>query len=271
MTSTETGPSPPAVVPITGIPDPRPPWVDALLPRPAIEVRRGLSFDNDPPAEHSSVLALTAPSGRFVDVRFTLPSAPPSPFASPLFNGYATAGLSTAGVGAPGRDGCPGYECAAHVRWRHDIESSCGFGEDGADMLLLANGDVMEVGVMQMGGKARLFKEYWTKPSPDVETLPCVVAEGKGEGGRRGMVMRVGDYCQGIVQGEGEFWAERWEVLVRDGEEGRGWVRNEMSNTVGVEEAKVGLPCLWVIEEGRRLGDSFEIGGLAWEVNEVIA
>jgi hypothetical protein len=238
-----------------------------LLKRPLIEIRRGLSFGYDPPSENSSVIALTAPSGKFVDIRFPLsPTSRRSPMPDPYeINGYATAGLSTPTI-LPGTGDCPPYECAALMTWEHPIDSSRGFGKASAMMYLLANRDVMEVGTMEFGGKLQLFTEYWVGPKEGAKTLPCIVMELKTKAedsnGSRGMAIRVGDYCQGIVQDEQIFRLERWEL------NGDQWVKDQRSNTLNLEENI--LPCEWMISQGGKLGDCHAVDGRNWQITELL-
>jgi hypothetical protein len=241
------------------------PWAQRLLARPLVEIRRGLSLDFLPAREPSSVLALTAPSGKFVDIRFDLfpaPSTSSIPRKETSFAGYATAGICTPSLysGTAGENACPPYESVIHVRWKHVLDSSHRFNEDGADMILLGNGDVMEYGAVEIEGKMRMFREYWVGPGPEKRQSPCVVMETKKGDEMVGMVVRIGDYCQGIYQDREKcvFWLERWE---KEGE----WVRDARSNTGG-EDA---FPCEWVNEGVRRLGEMVTIGGREWEVTEV--
>lgn len=232
-----------------------------------IELRRGLSFGYGPPAEKSSVIALTAPSGRNVDIRFSMAAdsfSATAPWASALFDGYATAGVARAAL-PEGTESCVPYECCAHLTWEHTIDSSGQFGTDGADMYLLGNGDMMEIGLMaDKEGKVKMFKEYWTKPSPDVKVRPCVVAEVVGQTGGKGMAIRIGDYCQGIYQGDDEFWAERWQLS--DG--GSSWEKHSKSKSAPEDSDK--LPCLWLVECPRRLGEEYNIHGILWKVIEAL-
>ncbi|KAH8881495.1 hypothetical protein GQ53DRAFT_848224 [Thozetella sp. PMI_491] len=247
------------------------PWAKELLKRPLVEIRRGLSLGYGPPKENSSVLALTAPSGKFVDIRFALSADHKSTIkeAAENFAGYATAGLATAEI-LPGTDTCVAYECVAHVKWQHILDSSHSFNTDGADMYLLANGDVMEVGTMEREGKTHMFKEYWIGPVKEAKQLPCIVMEVKGgaDGEElKGMAIRIGDFCQGILQDRdvGLFWLERWEVPGHDGH----WVRDAKSSSDNTVENSTLVPCKWMTEERKKVGDHITLDGRKWEVTEV--
>ncbi|KAF2653195.1 hypothetical protein K491DRAFT_780483 [Lophiostoma macrostomum CBS 122681] len=238
-----------------------PPWAKQLLKRPLIEIRRGLSLDYDPPFENSSVIALTAPSGKYVDIRFRLAHKEESSVKkeSEHFAGYATAGTATA-ILPIGSTTCEPYECTVHVKWEHPIDSSASFATDGADMYLLANGDTMEVGVMEIDSKIRMFKEYWTTPK-HCESSDYVVVEtpASKDDETKGMAIRMGNYCQGVLQTATDFWVERWELNNCD------WTKDARSNTGQGDDI---LPCKWMVQDMRKVGDKTAIDAYTWEVIE---
>ncbi|KAI1772021.1 hypothetical protein F4818DRAFT_454215 [Hypoxylon cercidicola] len=246
-----------------------PPWAKELLKRPLVEIRRGFSLGYDAPSEDSSTIVLTAPSGKYVDIRFsTLPRSQAALAVKTQCDkiwGYATAGLSTVAI-LPGKGGCPAYDCMVHATWEHPIDSSGSFDTDGADLLLLADGARMEVGCMVIRGKMQMFKEYWVTPTGRSVDRPCAVVELKGgEEGAKGMAIRIGDFCQGILQHGDEFWFERWEI--QEGESK--WTRDERSNTPTTEMGI--LPCWWMTEKARTFGETIMIDGRQWHVTEEVA
>lgn len=251
---------------------PLPAWAKELLKRPLVEVRLGFSIGYDAPSEDSSTIVLTAPSGKYVDLRFS--TLPRSDSVLTVKNpgkiwGYATAGLSTAVI-QPGKGDCPPYGCTVHATWEHPIDSSGGFDTDGADLLLLADGARMEVGCMVIHGKMQMFKEYWVTPAGGRTEKPCVVVEledGPGEDGKgaQGMAIRIGDYCQGILQHGDEFWFERWEFQGDRHE----WTKDTRSNTPTSETGF--LPCWWMTDGARALGETIVANGRKWQVTESVA
>ncbi|KAI1394636.1 hypothetical protein F4819DRAFT_254659 [Hypoxylon fuscum] len=249
-----------------------PSWAEELLKRPLVEVRRGFSIGYDAPSEDSSTIVLTAPSGKYVDIRFsTLPRSQAALAVKNQGNkiwGYATAGLSTATI-LPGKGNCPPYDCMVHAKWEHPIDSSGSFETDGADLLLLADGARMEVGSMVIQGKMQMFKEYWVTPTGGSTEFPCSIVELKGSGavsgeGAQGMAIRIGDYCQGILQHGDEFWFERWE-LQKDGHK---WTKDARSNTPTSEMGI--LPCWWMTERARMVGETIMMDGRKWHVTEAV-
>lgn len=239
-----------------------PAWARTLLKRPLIEIRRGISFGNDPPAEDSSVIALTALSGKYVDIRFQGSLPADEQHGSTTSNdlpGFATAGLCIPHMPEKGRN-CPAYECCVYVSWEHPIDSSRSFKTDGADMYLLGNGDIMEIGVMPIRGELQLFKEYWIWP--DTTSATFLVMETVGtDCNDKGMLVMINGYCQAVLQTDDHFWMERWHA-----EESKEWVRDGRSNTTEAGEV---LPCKWAVLQPRILGDRVTLQGRIWEVTEV--
>jgi hypothetical protein len=209
---------------------------------PSISARRGIAYGYSAPYENTDTIVLTAPSGRFVDLRFPLANshasqAPESvssdarPPALWLFSGISTSTVPQAGD-------FPAWPHAKHCVWMHEIDSKGRGIEDEGDMFDLPNGDAMEVGF----ANGQLYKEYWTD-SEDV-LFPCVVAEivaheasekvSSAEERGRGRLVRVGNLCQGIVETmddagalDGCVRAERWKhSTAADGQQG--WLRTKL-------------------------------------------
>ncbi|KAJ9631672.1 hypothetical protein H2203_000071 [Taxawa tesnikishii (nom. ined.)] len=235
----------------------QPTWAKALLATPSILTRRGLAWGYAEPTEESSVLVLTAKSSSYVDIRFANEGDPTSP-ENPDF--WAFAGTCDMSL-------VPGLACTAHGKWSHPIDSMGLFDNvDEGDMFLLDNGDAIEIGTLEnpKTGKVELYKEYWTSPTPEPRTAsPAVVA--KTEDGGKGMIVRVGDYCQGLYQSadKKQFWVERW---TRDGAEGK-WTKDKRSNTA--EQDEVDLPSVWAANDSRKEGDETQAKGRTWRVVEV--
>lgn len=192
---------------------------------------------------------------------------------------------------------------SAHCVWVHEIDSKGRQPADEGDMFLLPNGDCMEVGVMRdaTNKSVEIYKEYWTGPdvvpgSGGLRKSPCVVARTvlpPTEVQDRaldvsGVLIRVGDYCQGILRhvqkekGKYEVWVERWvkrspepNPALPAGEYPEGpeteWVKDERSNTPSGEEAEAFIPCMWACTENRKLGEEIVDGGVTWRVTEIVS
>ncbi|EFX04830.1 hypothetical protein CMQ_5092 [Grosmannia clavigera kw1407] len=267
-------------------------WGEKLLKRPLVEIRRGFCLDFEAPTEKSAVIALSVPSGKFVDIRVpkepaldsTAVSVMPSAFELGP-NVYANAGtLTTVVPTSEGAFACPeASACLAHSTWAHHIDSSGNPDTDGADMLLLANGEVLEVGVIDLGtGRGpRMFKELWI--NENVDGLPYIVVEIMDSTGStignsdiQGRVVRIGPHCQAVLQTEDRFWLDRWRLV-------GAWKRDPCSKSgrrVGTaslsaeDEATLqtglALPCLWACEDKvRQLGETILVDGRTWTVTEI--
>ena len=115
-------------------------------------------------------------------------------------------------------------------------------------------------------GVVREYEEAWraveVRGVPGEERCVSVVLEiGLGEGAEgasaKGMVVRVGQYCQGIVRIGSEVTVERWAWS-----EERKWVC----------VARIGsatLPCATTWMTSPKEGDRIECGGFTWNVSAV--
>jgi hypothetical protein len=152
-------------------------------------------------------LVLTSPKKFFLDLRFT------KPLPSPNSDGQAILEWGFAGYSK--RDG-------PKARWIHLVDSryddppvDAGVTED------LENGDVLETGEMLNWEKGEIgaYEELWR----DFEVVPKIavvwVLDGENGDGKtlgaeqlriRGAIVRVGEWCQGIVKIDGKVTAERW-------------------------------------------------------------
>lgn len=137
-----------------------------------------------------------------------------------------------------------------------------------------ADGTVLEVGNMvnPATGKATDYEEVWAdlpaQAIADAKARWSVVLDlDDGAHGVRGRIVRVGQWCQGVVKARGEVGCERWQ-----------WVQGtEAAETKGSWKrvAKLGrlfLPCSVAfkpeeIVEGARVS----YGDYKWEVREVFS
>lgn len=253
-----------------------PDWKQVLLAKPSISRRKGIAYGYNPPYEDTSTLVLTAPSGTFVDVRFELGHEPTTGKSFWAFAGMSTTTFPSVSSGAGStvsEEVVMSY--MAHCVWTHEIDSKGAGVRDEGDMILLGNGDCIEVGVMERKGTLEIYKEYWTGlPQATDRVARCVVARTIGEGMANGVIIRIGGYCQGIVQEKGSdgVSVERWLLSADEGgpDEAK-WLRDWRSNTDADELVDVLLPCMWVCGEARKEGEEMVFKGSKWKLIEAFA
>ncbi|KAK8151522.1 hypothetical protein IWX90DRAFT_393798, partial [Phyllosticta citrichinensis] len=245
--------------------------------------------------EDTITLVLSAPSSAFVDLRILLPSvpsptksppdaaaaahAPPSPLL-PNTGGpasrleWAFAGFSESG---PSPVGIPHV---VHKKWVHVIDSRCGFDEEGTadegDLWDRPGGYSLETGIMRhpATGVDVAYQEMWKEV--DVKAVnreplryAVVLSHHNPQLKSRGMIVRVGQYCQGIYMLDREVTVERWQCGEDESKEKR-------PNDLWRRTVKLGsrfLPCVWTFEPekltvGAKLMGPGEEDDV-WEVKEL--
>ncbi|KAK1755438.1 hypothetical protein QBC47DRAFT_445527 [Echria macrotheca] len=236
-----------------------------------ISIREYIRWLPDPPSEPTSTIVLTSPERRFVDIRILRePEPSPDGILPPSSLDWAIAGTSTSTSSST-----PGSSSPSHSTWTHWIDSRHPLNpesfSDAGDMYPQPDGTVLERGSMVNPSTSILtkYEELW-RDEPVVpdhlnsEGKPvCVVLElgrGEGEGGKkRGMVVRLGQYCQALVRDGDSVLVERMRW---DGETGM-WVR-----LVRIGEGE--MPVEWAAYFGGEatVGDEVKVGGDVWTVVE---
>ncbi|KAK8172297.1 hypothetical protein BKA80DRAFT_306869 [Phyllosticta citrichinensis] len=218
----------------------------------SISKREWMCWAGEYAREDTITLVLSAPSSAFVDLRILLPSvpsptkspvdstnpgsqqpdaaaaahAPPSPLL-PNTGGpasrleWAFAGFSESG---PSPVGIPHV---VHKKWVHVIDSRCGFDEEGTadegDLWDRPGGYSLETGIMRhpATGVDVAYQEMWKEV--DVKAVnreplryAVVLSHHNPQLKSRGMIVRVGQYCQGIYMLDREVTVERWQCGVDD-------------------------------------------------------
>ena len=256
------------------------------------------------PFEDTDTLVLTSTKSGFVDLRFPRKRELGRPVtADPSFWGFSgsssTTFLQGDGIGMP---------YSAHCVWKHEIDSKGPGISDEGDMFVLPNGDCMEVGMMQnpKTGKVEMYKEYWTSPATTTKPhlTPCIVAKTNDRAndddertasiqiGSGGTIIRIGNYCQGIMRQPAIDHAgdsakttavlvERWTRGLAKLDSGHGAARED-SNTSNSEswdqdwrsntpsDSGVSMPCMWVCDNDRKPSDETVVQGITWKVVEVV-
>ncbi|KAI9059500.1 hypothetical protein FKP32DRAFT_1668615 [Trametes sanguinea] len=208
------------------------------------------------PSEPTSTLVLTTPGRHF-------PSGTGAgQRARPRAAHVARMGFAGRAVGTP-----------THGRWIHDISSRPAHPDDGAD-----EGDVaphptrpdveLERGRMRHpdSGAMTEYEEAWKA----VSVLPLGgprAREGRrvavwlerqqGAADKKGTIVRVGQYCQGIVREGTEVAVQRWQWTEVEG----AWQK------VG-QVGDLAIPCDAAWSEVKE-GDVVQRGGSTWDVREV--
>jgi len=162
-------------------------------------------------------------------------------------------------------------EKPSHSVWEHWIDSkSDDPAPDEGDMYLQDNGDVLEKGTQKHPetGEEVGYEELWTELEVDV--IPeeggkySTVLKHESENSR-GMVVRVGGWCQGVLKEGGQLTVERWRWASQENDPHQGpgyWKR-----IVRIGEGEMPSPML---ERGGEDGDEMVVksGELRWEVVE---
>lgn len=207
---------------------------------PLISQRISFRWLPDPPAEATSTLVLTSPTGYFVDVRiFNAPKSSETPLQ------WAFAGTSV-------HDTVNGQ---SHGTWVHLVDSKhpSGF-KDSGTFKDLPNGDSLEVGVMHDDdlGVVREYEEVWRDWAADPPDF--VVSQALGEGAQ-GYYIRMAQYAQGVVKDEaGRLGVSRWVKGTREWTkdftygEIHEWLPSPASANDNRTLSSSG-PCRWVIVE----------------------
>lgn len=240
------------------------------------------------PFEPTSTLVLTSPSLTFVDLRYLNPlstSQPADPNPGDLGRlDWGFAGESSSRVAR----GSPHALLGAFRRcsWTHWVDSRVTVGHgaprDEGDMYSLGEGRYLEVGFAfhphlgRVAGHEELWRDVDVRSTEKGGVKRCVVLRCRNEGmGVRGVVVRVGQYCQGILMVGGDVTTERWEAdVAEEAAEGKGEGRaQEEEKAKWKRTARTGggfVPCsvTWRTE-AVVLGGMVLFAGFEWVVEEV--
>ncbi|KAF2086614.1 hypothetical protein K490DRAFT_66397 [Saccharata proteae CBS 121410] len=255
-----------------------------------ISERLWIRWADCPIAEPTSTFVLTAPSGAFVDIRLLkpLPHDPedypglPNDPSAPLSRlDWAFSGVAQT-TSADGDD-------VTHKRWLHIIDSKCGWGvkpptDEGGLYDVAEDPNLsLERGVMVKPdtGEMTAYEELWRSLAvvavgTDTHKTCIVASLDAPERKTRGVIIRLGQYCQGMMMVDDEVHLERWAFLPSNPlgkkfetpfgtlEDAGGWTR--IARLGGVF-----LPCAWLFEKGRvAVGSELMYGNDQWVVREMV-
>ncbi|EMR68604.1 hypothetical protein UCREL1_4382 [Eutypa lata UCREL1] len=276
----------------------------------SISIREYIRWLPDPPSENTSTLVLTSPGRRFVDIRMlkTAKGGGGGGEKEETEIEWAFAGTSSSSEETRAETGA----LVKHSVWRHFVDSRTRDAEsvvDEADMFPHSEGGgggggggdgdgdddggshALEKGRMVNPdtGRETDYEEMWRDVEPravpslsngsgdddDGGKIRSLVLELRDDGaGRRGLVVCLGRYCQGVVRDGDAFALEQWEWKEwKEGGEGGnggggggGWARRRR-----VGAPALYLPCRDAIEKvtGLEVGGRVERDGVGWTVVEV--
>jgi hypothetical protein len=260
----------------------------------SISIREYIRWIPEEATEPTTTLVLTSPGKRFVDVRVLKPADDSAhldskvggkpAFATPYpprftrylhFEGdiqhlerleWAFAGTSSSEL----RNDADGRQIV-HSSWKHWVSSRTRVADgvvDEGDMFPQPDGRTLETGEMvnPATGELTKYEESWIDVEPtttgteDEGRLVCVVLILQDDANEaRGMVVRVGQYCQGFMRVGDALSMERWAWDAEGG-----WRRL-------VHMGDLWLPC-GVVTDGKRLelGGQVKYGEYEWKIVEMV-
>ncbi|KAK3897590.1 hypothetical protein C8A05DRAFT_38852 [Staphylotrichum tortipilum] len=241
-----------------------------------ISIREYIRWLPDVASEPTSTIVLTTPQRRFVDIRVLKPAASADGAGDAVLSlsrlDWAIAGTSSSAM-IPSRN--DSSKEIKHSQWAHWIDSrsaDCDGVIDEGDMfddpsdlaLTLETGRMLNPAT----GVDADYEEVWRSepiqmvPGPGGEAAVTCLAlqmEGSGEGVKRGLLVRLGQYCQAFARDGDEIALERlkwdpdqqrWASLVRIG-------RLEFPTDIAT--------CL---AHEARIDDEVKVGSTVWKVIE---
>ncbi|MCJ1476982.1 hypothetical protein MMC13_005652 [Lambiella insularis] len=233
---------------------------------PFVSIRRHIQRFPGEAIEPTSTLVLSSHTCHFVDIRIfveTLGNGTKEPL--PTENGpmsrldWAFAGVSTT-TKAISPNG------PVHTVWSHWIDSQSSDPEtDEGDMYEQDDGDTLECGqnVDVENGEIKKYEELWGNvsilPVESVQEHICVVLKAEGTASNtKAMIIRVGDWCQGISKVGEDVTVERWQWS-------RGWGWDRIAR-LGDQS----LACEATFDTAYlKEGNVFKHRGLEWKVVEL--
>lgn len=238
-----------------------------------------LSYD---PMEPTSTLVLTSPASTFVDLRILKPLSTNAP-ALPNTGGpagrveWAFAGTSFS-HSISGRED----EDVTHSIWRHQVDTKYTLDEDipvdEGDMYSVGDGRVLEFGHAwnRAIGYDQAYEELWDdidiRPTYPSTSNVCVVMRLENpKAVARGVIIRLGQFCQGILRQGSQWVVERWEFV--EEMEGEGTNEEKIVGGNWQRTVKVGdmfLPCAVAFQTDvvPAVGMKVKVDGGEWFVEE---
>lgn len=221
--------------------------------------------------EPLSVVAVYSTTGYYVDIRVAkaddqnILDLATSNLNAPLSDDLQWAFAGKVEIRLPGQQDSKAITQAhARARWTRLIDSQLSYlpdEADEADLTLQPDGSILEVGVFPNAttGEEEPFQEIWHLVSQLPLTGDCTVLKADHQDPHiRGLVVRVGQWCQGILyRSKDDKVVERWHL------EATGkWTRD-----LRIGESTVSLPCTNSFMH-LEIGGTIELDGITWVVVE---
>ncbi|KAK4133845.1 hypothetical protein BT67DRAFT_381449 [Trichocladium antarcticum] len=254
-----------------------------------ISVREYIRWLPNEPSEPTWTIVLTTPECRFVDVRVLKPPSSEEEHDNNITHlsrlDWAIAGTSSSTVLLP-PNGQPG-QWLKHSRWHHWIDSrtpNAAEADDEGDMFAHPSDAALTLERGRMvnpdTGNETDYEEMWrsepleTVPllrspavSKDTAKVTCLALQWHGaeNGGaqqgevKRGLVVRLGQYCQAFARDNGEITVQRlkWDSDKRQ------WITQ-----VRIGEMELPTEVATHFAHDAQLDDEVRIGGAIWKVVE---
>ncbi|KAH0542852.1 hypothetical protein FGG08_002807 [Glutinoglossum americanum] len=252
---------------------------------PAASKRRSIRWLPNEAIEPTSTLVLTSRNQHFVDLRIFKPLVPGEPDlpneGGPLRRlDWAFSGIATVTEDRPG---------CLHSEWSHEVDSrSDNPDKDEGDLIPQRDGSILEIGRMvnPSTGEMTDYEEVWEDlevevTGGDTHRICIVVGTVDDVRGIRGKIVRVGQWCQGILKVGAVTSVERWHWAPRSSDTSTA-SKGEQSNGSGgdwervVKTGGAYIPCSLTFMSGTHLNgvpateenDELKAGDTTWKVVE---
>ena len=221
--------------------------------------------------EPTSTIVLTSHTSHYVDIRIYKDELRKEQDRKDGPNSLATLEWAFAGTSSTTEiaSGSTNIELGAsgwHSVWEHWIDSKSDDPKpDEGDMWAQTNGDVLERGTQThpVSGLQTTYEELWGDLEIELvgggeKRISVVLKVEDKETNTRGMIVRVGGWCQGIMKSGGALNIERWKWM----EPKKDWERT-------VKIGSGDLPCA-VTFDGQNVSEkgTTASGSLEWKVIE---
>ncbi|MCJ1399604.1 hypothetical protein MMC11_002806 [Xylographa trunciseda] len=169
--------------------------------------------------EPTSTLVLTSHESWFVDVRILAATREDGTREALPTDGSPMSRLEWAFAGKSYTTQSKVAGGPAHTVWHHEIDSQTADPEkDEGDMYEQEDGDILECGqnVDAETGEVKKYEELWHDigvhlVGQEKDHLSAVLMADNQDNNTKGMIVRVGNWCQGILKVGDDTTVERWQ------------------------------------------------------------